>query len=628
MAARTPQQIAALVESEKSRTQELRDRFDEDYGLYRLNPFKGLDREDGLDPEDGYSHYTSNEPQTFADKIITFSVESKLMLRIRHTNAQEEQRTTDAKKERFMFGILRAADERLVRLFLPRLRDQLAFYASLRGFIFGRAMLVKRADETTYVDVTPWDPLNTYWSMNGDGVDWACYKIKKTLKEIKSQYPKADLVGLEEKARQNEDGSTEEDGWDTYDFYDREINTVVMEDRVLKPETPHGSPRIPIFYNVVGSAPLIQSSETDDTIKDWGESVFKAGRNIYKNYQQMMSIMLELAGRSRNPTVLVRSPGGDKTLEEDVRVAGSDVSVAEGENIETLELLKSAPDLAPFLAMISGEMQRGALPHTAFGELPFQLSGFAIQTLRQGIETVLTPRLRAVEDGILQICRLISDQYATGSFDDMELSGYDRQRQYFRETIDPQVIQQGGDIEVNLLSILPQDDVQKTSMAQIMREGPVPLAPDRWIREEIMGIQDVDSLDSQIKEQLGERMLPEAALWDIMRAMEETGREELAGFYYAQLVEILIQKMMARQQVGMAPGVGVPQGLLNGATGGGQQMGAGMAPSVQPSQSFGNGANPADLSNPGPQQAPGTPRPGAQTEATRLSNIGLAGPGG
>jgi len=210
----------------------------------------------------------------------------------------------------------------------------------------------------------------------------------------------------------------------------------------------------------------------------------------------------------------------------------------------------------------------------------------------------------------------------------MELSGYDRQRQYFRETIDPQVIQQGGDIEVNLLSILPQDDVQKTSMAQIMREGPVPLAPDRWIREEIMGIQDVDSLDSQIKEQLGERMLPEAALWDIMRAMEETGREELAGFYYAQLVEILIQKMMARQQVGMAPGVGVPQGLLNGATGGGQQMGAGMAPSVQPSQSFGNGANPADLSNPGPQQAPGTPRPGAQTEATRLSNIGLAGPGG
>ena len=60
MAARTPQQIAALVESEKSRTQELRDRFDEDYGLYRLNPFKGLDREDGLDP---CLLYTSPSPR-------------------------------------------------------------------------------------------------------------------------------------------------------------------------------------------------------------------------------------------------------------------------------------------------------------------------------------------------------------------------------------------------------------------------------------------------------------------------------------------------------------------------------------------------------------------------------------
>ena len=618
MAKRTPSEIIALVEAEDGRTKELRNRFNEDFSLYRLDSFKGLEHENEIDTEEGYAHYTSNEPQTFADKIITFTVDSKMMLRIKHPDAEEQQRKIDDQKERFVFGILRAGDERLIRLMKPRAKMEMAFHAAIRGFIFGRALLTKREDGTTFVDITPWDPLNTYWHINSEGLDWACYKMKRTRLEIKEQYPEAKLGDLEVISDENDDG------FDTYDFYDGEDNTVVMEDRVLKESTPHGSPRAPIFYQVVGPVPMVQSEEADDTIRDWGESVFKSGRTVYGNYQQTMSIMLELAGRSRNPTVMVESPEGTRTLEEGPRIAGSEVSLADGEKITYLELIRSAPDLSPFLAMISGEMQRGALPHTAFGELPFQLSGFAIQTLRQGIETILTPRLKALEDAMLQICRLISDQYATGAFDDMELSGYDRNRQYFRETIDPQVINRGGDIEVKLVSILPQDDVQKTVMAQQLREGTVPLAHDRWIREEVLGIQDTDSFDAQIKEQLGERMLPEAAMWELMVAMEETGRTELAGFYYAQLVEIFMQKMMMRQQMGINPQIGIPQGLLEGQNG----NKPGIAPTAQPSQSLGGGASGAQLSNPGPQTAPGTPRPGAQTQASRLSQIGLVGPGG
>jgi hypothetical protein len=347
---------------------------------------------------------------------------------------------------------------------------------------------------------------------------------------------------------------------------------------------------------------------SDDTIRDWGESVFKAGRNVYKNYQQMMSIMLELASRSRKPPTDVHSPDGTKTLESDPWVSGAEISTAEGETVKPLELLRSAPDLGPFLALISGEMQRGALPHTAFGELPFQLSGYAIQTLRQGIETVLTPRLRAVEEAIQQICRLVSDQYATGSFDDMELSGYDANRQYFREEIDPNVINMAGDIEVKMVSVLPQDDVQKASMAQMMREGQVPLAHDRWIREEVMGIQDTDSMEDQIKEQMAERLLPMTTLYTHMIASAERGEEEIAGILLAEIQFITLQKQLELAQL---QAMGQQSGLLPQG-GGSAPMGAGISPQVAPPQSFGNGANPADLSNPGPQNAPGAPRPGAQ----------------
>jgi hypothetical protein len=113
-------------------------------------------------------------------------------------------------------------------------------------------------------------------------------------------------------------------------------------------------------------------------------------------------------------------------------------------------------------------------------------------------------------------------------------------------------------------------------------------------------------------------------MWELMVAMEETGRTELAGFYYAQLVEIFMQKMMMRQQMGINPQIGIPQGLLEGQNG----NKPGIAPTAQPSQSLGGGASGAQLSNPGPQTAPGTPRPGAQTQASRLSQIGLVGPGG
>lgn len=63
-----------------------------------------------------------------------------------------------------------------------------------------------------------------------------------------------------------------------------------------------------------------------------------------------------------------------------------------------------------FMGMVSGEMQRGGLPHSIYGQLEFQLSGFAINTLRQGVETVLVPRLQALEKSYRAIFQLLCDQ--------------------------------------------------------------------------------------------------------------------------------------------------------------------------------------------------------------------------
>jgi len=342
-----------------------------------------------------------------------------------------------------------------------------------------------------------------------------------------------------------------------------------------------------------------------------------------------MSIMVELSGRSRDPTLIATSIDGKLEFEEDPRIAGSDISLAVGEDVKYLEPLRSNPDLAPLLALISGEVQRRTFPNQVYGDIPFTLSGFAIQTLSQGLETVLDPILEAVADAIRQVCRLISDQYQTGFFDDMELSGEDVNRQYFREVIKPDVIRAGGDIEVKLISTLPQDDVQKASLAQLYRDGPNPLLDDRTIRDDILEIDDGDSVEARILEQQGERVLPMAYAWNQVIAQEKAGQPAMAAMWFGEWMKLQIQanfEIAQAQALAQQVGMGVQPPPVNNqqppqsAT----QMGQGIPPTVAPSQMFNNGANPADISNPGAQVPPGTPRFGAlSVEDQRLAQLGL-----
>ena len=119
MARRKPEDIISLVEGHYEATEPLRDRMEEDHALYRLSPY---------DAGEGYQSYTSNEPQTFADKVMGWIASADMTVRIPHDGADEELRDKNDQKERFLIGILRSADERLCSLMMPNLRDQLAWY--------------------------------------------------------------------------------------------------------------------------------------------------------------------------------------------------------------------------------------------------------------------------------------------------------------------------------------------------------------------------------------------------------------------------------------------------------------------------------------------------------------------
>ena len=607
MARRKPEDIIALVEGHYEATEPLRTRMEDDHAIYRLEPF---------DAGEGYQSYTSNEPKTFANKIMEWVSGAEMTVRIPHNGLDVDLRDKNDQKEKFLIGILRAADDRLCNLLMPSIRDQLAWYTAIRGWYAGRSLLVKRSDGTTYADITPWDPLHTYWGMGEDGLDWACYKTIKTKDQIFAQYN----VKIDWDSPQSAEGSY------VYDFYDKEMNIIIVHNgdmnrpnfRVVKKQMKHGAGKVPVFIGSVGANPLIiglNNTQIRDTIADVGESVYSATRDLYPKHNLMMSILLELANRSRRQGILVRSRDGTKTLDEDPYLEGSEISLAQGENVEPLGMLEVARETGALMGLVSGEMQRGSLPHSVHGELNFQLSGYAINTLRQGVETLLGKYLRAIEKAYKMIFEIIADQYSSGSFEAMELSGMGRNRTYFLQTITPDVIKGAGAPVINLVGQLPQDDMSKVSMAQMLRDGPVPLMSDRAIRDGVLAIQDSDEMDDAIKEQQAERMLPEATLFTLMQAAERQGREDLVDFYMGELLSLLLEKQRVMQERTAALQPQPPMGGPPGGLPGGPPMGGGgppgLPPQVMPDAMMGV-PPPSPVPQAGPVVPPGMPRPGAQ----------------
>jgi len=610
-----PEDIIDKVDDHYEATHTLRTRMDADHQLYKL---------DSYDAGDGYKSYTSNEPQTYADKVISWMTAADLVVRIPPNGNPRNTREVNNDKERFIIGALRSADERLSKRLVPSIRNQLAWYIALRGWYAGRALLTKDGEDKTCIDITPWDPMHTYWGIGDDGLAWACYKVKKTQDEIEAQYG----VRLGE-------SRSDIDGINVYDYYDKEYNTVVVPGRFVKKRTPHGTEgQVPVFLGPVGATPLIQSMEwssIEDTLEDYGESVFKATRGVYKNHNFMMSVMLELTARSRKQGLKVRSRDGTKTLDEDPYKEGTEISLGQGEEVEPLGLLQMANESGAFMGLVAGEMQRGSIPHTVYGEIPFQLSGFAINTLRQGVESVLVPRVAAMERAYVSIANLLCDQYQSGAFKAMELSGQDNNRMYFSEEITPARIRDGGDPEIKVVTRLPEDDMSRYGMAQIAREGQTPLLPDLWIRDNILGIQDADQVEDAVKEQIAERTLPEAGVWSLYQASMKQGRDDLAQMYFGELVTMLFAKARQISDTLQGGGPGAQPGPPSSGPGG---VPAGMPgpppmppPEVMPPAMAGV-PPPAPTPQAGPVVAPGQPRPGAQSDEERLRRIGLVGPGG
>mgnify|MGYP005811686661 CR=1 FL=1 len=512
-----------------------RGRMEDDYSLYRLNSYK---------VPDGYQSYTSNAPKIFADKIVSFLSESNRIVRVAQ-GMSEEMRERESAKEKWLIGCLNLADERLRKQGHPSVKEQLSFYTVIRGWYCGRAVLNKYPNGTTYVDITPYDPLRFVYESDEDGMIWGAYLTRRSRRSIKALY-KLDIPPETPHEDENR-------GVDVWDYYDRESNAVIVDDgagKFAKKPEPHnvvtedGMACVPLFYGSVGAAPMVQTiNSSDDTQKDAGESVFSSNRELYDEYNFAMSAMKTLVRRAVKHPYKILSPDGTVTLDSDPWKDGSEIPLPAGTDIQLLDEVKMPIASDAFVGLLSSEIQRGSLSNVTYGELPFAISGYAARILQAGNEHQILPRVDSLNKAYVQIGEMLVGQYLTGGFEDMEVRGrHNDLRVYFNEEVSPDMIRDIGPLDVTHTPNLPEDDPQRVTMAQMMREGPQPLAPDEWIWENVLNIQDVDQFRRRIEAQQGRVLDPKAAMTSIIEALIATGDKDKALIYVDMLRKLLKQE--------------------------------------------------------------------------------------
>ena len=613
------ERIRQVVDSRRPAFIPLQTRMAEDRDLYNLDEFTG---EAGFKDADGnqenwrdkgYRTYTSNDPRVFADKLMRMIASSKMNLQTTVTREMEDQRLINQTLKDFFMSAVKLADRKQIRWMKARIQAQIAYHLVVRGWYAGRCLLTRDMHGRTGVDLTVWDPMNVIWDVDSDGLLWACNLTYMRYADIKAQHPNIRPLTMKE--------YEDTDRILVYDYYDTEYNTVFADSMEIKARTRHGAQEVPVYLGPVGATPTVGNYEFDGGLKDVGESVFKANRDIYPKMNVMMSTMLEKVLQSRKPSYTYESQGGNRGTNRDPFREGSEIQIRQGERIDILKFPELAKELAPLFSALQGEGQRGSLPYVAYGDLPFQLSGYASNSLKQGMETTVTPLIEALENAYWQISHLLKAQYETGLFEPIPINGQ-------MDQMAPQMISMADDLEIKFMANIPEDTAQKFAVAQMAREpgvNGVPMMPDTYVRQEILNVQDEDGMQDLIYAQQAQRLTPTAKMLTLMMAAEERGMPELAQeilmeymVFRSQQQVALMQSQMQAGMLGMGmPMMGGPgQGPSDpfGGQGPGSEGPPGVDPAAAPQQVMGMPQpNPPQLQQAGSLAAPGQPRPGRQS---------------
>lgn len=544
MALRTEEEIKKAVKESIDKERDLRDRFEADYGKWRLESYnRGRD----------YKSFTSNKPLTLADLIIDFLVRGNQQIRIPIDKEIEAERKNLNNAERLLIGLLKLNDLRLGAMVMPDLVSQMAWHSVVRGWYALRVYIKKNEDGSTQAVIDCWDRFHTHYDMGSEGLLWVCHTRVANKAQIKAEY-NIDVAGT------NIFNFWHKDKGRIYDFWDDEVKAVIVDGKfVLGPE-PHGVNHIPCRIIAAGATPFIESEKYRDTIKDVGESWLAANRNLVEPLNELYSDLLTIVARgAKIPLGGYGTQGGLVLDDSPYRLDRTQAIVIpldrdKQQEIKPLMEPTMPKDAAVTANVFSTQWQEGGVPESVYGQLGFQISGYALSQLREGLNKAIGRGLGAIERGGDWLLRELLSQFKTG-FKSVKVEGKDSRNKYFGPVeLSPSDVDGDWFPEFRLKAQLPEDEVAKWQMARIAKEGDNPLWSNHSINDILLGVQDPD-LEEDLKALERAKRLPPVELRRFATILAKQGRPDLAQ----EVMNMLAQMMQPPAQ----PGGGAETGMSN-----------------------------------------------------------------
>jgi len=441
-------------------------------------------------------NWYSNEPKVFFDtaRALVASNPPKFRLPMSIDFTPEEKKKMN-KAERLAIGIYRSLDRRVSDQGGVSWIWDLAYWVLLGWYaVFN---IVEKTDDGVRFIADLWEPTTVYPMWDSEGLA-KCIRVY----EVDSITATAMAESFEAKGLQVEFSEPSKDTlckvinyWRRTKKGNKNIieNAVVIAGQIVKPLTAQKKlNRIPIRIGGIGSP--------DRTSAEWetrrGESIIAANRDMYQYNNSMMSLMATILAETAYPNIIEKTRTGREAHKaEEFKGYGTKLNY----KIEdTIELLKHAatPEEANLLhTFIGQQIQKGSVPNSVYGSLPFEISGFALSQLLAAIKYKLGPYLSGMQYIISGMMSDFLYQYKMGKFEKITLSTenpYDMRRgMTYIEEFSSDDVPESSYIDVTI-PISSQFDKTQTILNARQALQPPQLLSRETLWETDMEVQDTE----------------------------------------------------------------------------------------------------------------------------------------
>jgi hypothetical protein len=521
----TVEEIKTAISKREGDMNELHQRMDDDFDLLTLEEFE---------PVAGYEKYTSASPRNFFDKVVDGLNRAVLDLRIRlPEDAKNKEKKSAILGEQYLLGALGNIDRTLRMRGEKPLRQALSFLMGARGWILLRALVyVPKGEKETVFDVQPWDARHATWQEGATGLVWAAFKRNLSATQIKDEY---DIdIG---KAGEGE----------VIDFFDRDRNSIIVQDEFFKEPTDHKIGHVPVFVGAAGSMPSMQpglnasgsSTISGSLLKHRGDSVWHSSRGQYKPWNKYVSGLMDTAKKSLVGSLIHASKDGKKKLQGDPHESFMVIPIAHGkESIEPLLAPTAPPEVAALLRVIGANIQQSTLPDPlSFGGTEAPESGRALSIRIEATRSVFNPYTSLLGDAYTWLAEELLAQFAQKGLNTADLKGFNRDNEFFRVQIKPKDIDEGWFVMATVEPRLPRDEeleVQMAIAATSSRGDEQPLMSKHTAREAVLKMRDPFAEEDRILSEKG-MSLPPIVVRRMAAALKRRGRPDLADEVMALL---------------------------------------------------------------------------------------------